>query len=105
MGSYLTPNRINIGVLGLWHLGCIYAASFAKKGFNVRGFDQNQKIINKLKKGIPPIFEPGLEQELKKTLDKKLGFSSFQETVVKRVITCVSTLPIVTVFFMVVCFL
>ncbi len=81
MGSYLTPNRINIGVLGLWHLGCIYAASFAKKGFNVRGFDQNQKIINKLKKGIPPIFEPGLEQELKKTLNKKLSFSSFQETI------------------------
>lgn len=76
MSSYSISSKINILVIGLWHLGCIYAASFASKGFTVIGLDFDKKIIKNLKKGIPPIFEPDLEQTLKKYLNKNLSFSS-----------------------------
>lgn len=56
----------SIGILGLWHLGCVYGASLASKGFNVTGFDFDKKVINNLKKNIPPIFEPNLKETLKK---------------------------------------
>lgn len=65
----------NIAVVGLWHLGCIYSTSLAKMGFKVVGFDVNKKIVNNLNKGIPPIFEPELEEILNKHLNKNLKFS------------------------------
>lgn len=71
-----------IGILGLWHLGCIYATSFAKMGFTVAGYD-NKEVVNNLKKGIPPIFEPFLEENLKKYLSKNLSFSSSAQEIIK----------------------
>lgn len=68
-----------IGILGLWHLGCIYAASFASKGYRVTGFDFDKKVIDNLKKNIPPIFEPGLEKTLKKFNNKTLHFTSLEK--------------------------
>ncbi len=65
-----------IGILGLWHLGCVYAASFAAKGFYVVGFDFDKKVINRLQKNIPPIFEPNLEETLKKFNNKSLYFTT-----------------------------
>ena len=59
-------NNLSIGVLGLWHLGCVYLASLASAGFEVYGFDEDEKVIANLKKGISPIFEPNLELYLKK---------------------------------------
>lgn len=81
MGSYSTPKKINIVVAGLWHLGCVYATSFASKGFNVCGFDIDQKVINNLKKGILPIFEPSLDEKLKKYLNVNLTFSSSMDVI------------------------
>ena len=65
-----------IGILGLWHLGSVYAASLAKKGFEVTGFDFNENIVKNLKKGVPPIFEPNLEQTLKRFNNKNLHFTA-----------------------------
>lgn len=81
MDSYLTPKKINIAIVGLWHLGCIYATSFASKGFNVQGFDINRTVVNNLNKGIPPIFEQGLEKELKSYLNKNLTISSSTDVI------------------------
>src|SRR3989344_1417757 len=68
-------SSLNIGVLGLWHLGCIYATSFAKLGFNVTGYDENKKIIDDLMTGKPPLYEPGLDDLLRNHLNKNLRFS------------------------------
>ncbi len=54
-----------IGVIGLWHLGCVTSASWAKLGFKVTGFDYDEQRIKNLNNGIPPIYEPGLSELIK----------------------------------------
>jgi UDPglucose 6-dehydrogenase len=66
--------KSNIGIIGLWHLGSVLAASWSKLGFKVVGFDYDSERIENLKKGIPPIFEPGLEDELNNSVQKDLLF-------------------------------
>jgi len=50
-----------IVVAGLWHLGCVTAACLANKYFRVTGFDPDCEMIENAKKGVLPIFEPGLD--------------------------------------------
>ncbi|MGZ5279167.1 MAG: UDP-glucose dehydrogenase family protein [Pseudobdellovibrionaceae bacterium] len=52
---------MKVCVQGLWHLGSVTAAGLASKGHSVTGLDFNVDTIQKLQKGIPPLFEPGLE--------------------------------------------
>jgi len=67
---------LNIGVFGLWHLGCVITAAWYKLGYNVIGYDYDLKNINNLKKGIPPIFEPKLTDTIKEGLNnKKIQFT------------------------------
>jgi len=61
-----------IGVFGLWHLGSVLTASWAKLGNQVIGFDYDLDKINKLNEGIPPIYEPDLEATIKDDLAKQL---------------------------------
>lgn len=75
--------KLSICTLGLWHLGCVYSASFAKLGFKVTGYDADKKTINNLKRGIPPIFEPNLSETIKKHHGKNLFFSSSIKEVLK----------------------
>lgn len=65
-----------IGILGLWHLGCVYSACLAEKGFDVVGFDLKKSVTQDLKLGKPPIFEPNLEQIVQSNLGKNLNFTS-----------------------------
>lgn len=74
--------KISVAFLGMWHMGCVYATSFASNGFEASGFDFDRKIINNLKKGIPPIFEPSLNQALKK-YKKNLHFLTSIEEIIK----------------------
>lgn len=75
--------QISIGIMGLWHLGCVYTASLAKLGFKVLGFDEDKKVVNNLKNGLPPIFEPALTETIKKHQGKNLSFSSSIKEVLK----------------------
>ena len=53
---------MNVGVLGLGHLGSVTAACLAKLGHRVVGIDFDEARVANLGKGIAPIFEPGLEE-------------------------------------------
>ena len=67
----------NIAVVGLWHQGLVAAACLADLGFNVTAADIDKKKINDLSKGIVQIFEPGLEELIKKGIKKnRLNFTS-----------------------------
>lgn len=48
-------------VVGLWHLGCVYASCLAKLGYDVVGTDEDPKIVRDLREGKTPIYEPALE--------------------------------------------
>jgi UDPglucose 6-dehydrogenase len=66
-----------ISIIGLWHLGCVNAVGFSELGYKVIGIDFDSSIIEKLKRGIPAISEPFLENLIKKNLSQgKLEFSA-----------------------------
>jgi len=62
---------VKITTFGLWHLGCVTAAGLAELGYNVVGTDFDAKVVKNLSDGRPPIFEPGLEELLKKHIKRK----------------------------------
>jgi len=65
-----------ICVIGLWHLGCVVSSCLANTGYKVYGVDFDTKIINNLKKGKPPLYEPGLEELLVKNIkSKRISFT------------------------------
>jgi len=70
-------SEFNIGVVGLWHLGCVLSAAWTKLGFKVVGFDPSNDIIEDLKKNRPPVFEPDLAEMLMRAREKiKLNFTN-----------------------------
>lgn len=69
-------NESNIGIIGLWHLGCVLSAAWTKLGFKVVGFDFSKDLINDLNQNKPPVFEPYLLEALKEANKKrKLTFT------------------------------
>jgi UDPglucose 6-dehydrogenase len=66
---------MKIVVLGLWHLGCVTAACAAKFE-SVIGLDFDSAVVTRLRKGVPPLFEPGLAELIKERIQsKQLNFS------------------------------
>lgn len=62
---------MKIGVVGLWHLGCVISASWSKIENNVIAFDYDSNNIERLKNGETPLFEPYLSETIKTNLLKK----------------------------------
>jgi UDPglucose 6-dehydrogenase len=52
---------MKVAVAGLWHLGCVTAASLAAGGHHVTGVDFDADTIRGLGEGRAPLFEPGLD--------------------------------------------
>jgi UDPglucose 6-dehydrogenase len=69
--------NIRIGVVGLWHLGCVLSAAWSKLGKIVTGIDFDAELIANLAKGQPPIYEPELQETIQHNLaQKNLSFST-----------------------------
>lgn len=67
---------MKIVVQGLWHLGCVTAACCAQH-HSVVGLDLEHAVVSGLRRGKPPILEPGLEDLIAAGLAKgSLSFSS-----------------------------
>lgn len=64
---------MKIGIIGLWHLGAVTAACLAEIGRQIVGVDDDHEVVANLKKGIPPLDEPGLKESLAK---HKIEFST-----------------------------
>ena len=53
---------MKVAVVGLWHLGTVTAACLASVGHDVTAFDGDAATIEGLRRGKPPVFEPGLAE-------------------------------------------
>jgi len=56
-------------VIGIWHLGAVTSVCLADMGYDVIGVDPDSGIVDGLNSGHPPLFEPGLEDLLRKNLE------------------------------------
>ena len=66
---------MNISVIGTGYAGLVTGACFAEFGLKVVGVDKDKKKIEDLNKGKIPIFEPGLEEIVRRNMGS--GFLRF----------------------------
>lgn len=84
-GNYL----MNICVIGTGYVGLVAGTCLAEMGNTVICVDNNKEKLEKLRNGIVPIFEPGLEEMIKSnTFENRLYFSDDLKASVEKSTIC-----------------
>ncbi|MDF1568678.1 MAG: UDP-glucose/GDP-mannose dehydrogenase family protein [Spirochaetaceae bacterium] len=74
----------DITIIGTGYVGLVAAIGLSDFGNRVVGADIDPEKIERLKKGIPPIYEPGIEEYLRRNLEsKRLSFTTEVEVAVR----------------------
>jgi UDPglucose 6-dehydrogenase len=79
----MTTAREPIGVIGTGYVGLVTAAGFAELGSEVWCVDIDAEKIERLRRGEVPIYEPGLEELLKRN-EERLHFSTDLASALER---------------------
>ena len=75
---------MKIAVVGTGYVGLVVGACFAENGNDVICVDSNAEKVKALKRGKIPIYEPGLEEIVKRNAaEKRLSFTTELTAAVK----------------------
>lgn len=87
----------SIGVIGTGYVGLVSGTCFAATGNKVICVDIDKEKVEKMKQGICPIFEPGLDKMLVENIkDERLSFTTDLENCVEKssiIFLCLPTPP------------
>ncbi len=67
---------MKIAVVGTGYVGLVTGCCFADLGNEVTCVDVNHKKVEELRKGVIPIYEPGLEEIIKRNRNQRLTFTT-----------------------------
>jgi len=68
---------MKVAVVGTGYVGLVAGTCFAQTGNNVICVDVDEEKIEKLKQGVIPIYEPGLEEMVKQNVkEDRLSFTT-----------------------------
>jgi len=85
----------NITVIGVGYVGLVTGTAFSDLGNKVTALDINETRVENLKKGILPIYEPGLKEVVDRNIDAgRLNFTTDYDEALKDaefVFICVGT--------------
>lgn len=86
---------LNISIIGGGYVGLVTAACFAHLGNNVTIIEVDEQKVHLINKGIPPIYEQGLDEILKNNSGSRLHATGSYESVSVSDLTiiCVGTPP------------
>lgn len=80
-----------IGIVGMGYVGLTLAAGLARNGFEVHGVDSSPAVRDSLARGRAHLYEPGLAEALRDTLDTSLFIHPSLPPGLDAAIICVST--------------
>jgi UDPglucose 6-dehydrogenase len=76
---------VKLSVIGTGYVGLVVGTCFAESGNDVICVDNDERKVRMLKKGISPIFEPGLTEFIKNNIEeKRLSFTTDLAAAVKK---------------------
>jgi UDPglucose 6-dehydrogenase len=81
---------MKICVIGTGYVGLVAGTCFADMGHDVICVDKDEEKIQKLRQGIIPIYEPGLEELIINNVnEERLAFSTDLDAAVKSSLVCI----------------
>ncbi len=73
---------MKVSVIGTGYVGLVSGVSFAEMGNQVTCIDIDENKVQKMKDGICPIYEPGLEAMMKRNIeDKRVEFTTSYDSI------------------------
>jgi UDPglucose 6-dehydrogenase len=90
----IRSQQAKIAVLGMGHVGLPTALGLADLGWQVLGADSSKPLLDQLRAGQPPFYEPGIEKLLRQHLGKKFHPTADLEQTIREatiLFVCVGT--------------